>query len=719
MPHPRSAGLSLLRATAWPLLVFLMSAAALWWFLPARPAFTLPGNETFLGFSTRGHRVALVSIRKVRDKDGALYHEGPVRVRDVTTGRQTVRFAGGERRLHRVMLSPTGSVLATQEWSESMEWTGSPVRLWDVGSGRRLAEFQAYGPRPERTTVGSCFSPDDTLFAYLAPPEIGEFKQPDVKAIAVWDIAGGRRRALIKDIASYGPFAFSPDGQTLAASAGRMELPAKKGESPVFFATVRLRDVGKGVDRAVLSVASATSGYLYVQSLCFSPDGRTLATGTTALTPATTVDFPAQVKLWDAKTGLERVKIDTRQYGGVSAIKFTADGRFMLAKYGGVGFDPTQYAFYDLTSNPPRQVGELFGTNAFNPDRGLVASSNVSDLGAFGNLFGAVLGVPEVREKVTLLKAARGEEVELCGVDGRGGGLRPLDFSPDGQTLAVGESNRPGAPWYAPARWFLTDQRVRLYDVPGRRPGAWSPGADDARFSPDGTTLVTSGSYAPVVTHSPDGDPVSTYVRRAPVRAYSLPARPDPAVVFGASAVAALVAFGSARVWGALRSRGATAARVVALVASGFVGAWWLLRRSMLVIVVVSVLAIVFGNPRRNRYQERAAEHRRTAKFYDELAEAIEYGIANGDVMNPKFGTSRLPDGSAVRVVGRRPNTRIYYPPDAPTPADYPTTRRLIQVCRRESSKQDWRKEQCERAAFRPWLTVKPDPPPPPGPAHF
>ena len=231
MPRPRSAGLKLLRAAAWPLLVFLATAAVLWWWLPARPAFTLPGNETFLGFSTRGHGAALVSIKKAREKDGALYHDGPVRVRDVTTGRETGRFAGGERRLHRIVLSPSGSVLATQEWSDSMEWKGSPVRLWDVGTGRRLAEFQAYGPRPEPYIVGSCFSPDGTLFAYLPPPEIrktGKYEQPYVEAIAVWDIAGGRRRALIKEIDWFAPFAFSPDGRTLAVTGRRIEPPAGK-----------------------------------------------------------------------------------------------------------------------------------------------------------------------------------------------------------------------------------------------------------------------------------------------------------------------------------------------------------------------------------------------------------------------------------------------------------------------------------------------------------
>ena len=564
MPRPRSAGLKLLRAAAWPLAVFLMTAAVLWWWLPARPAFTLPGDETVVGFSARGGRTALVSVKKAWEKvDGdlifkwVLYHDGPVLVRDVTTGRETGRFAGGERRLHRIVLSPSGSVLATQWWSDSVQGN---VRLWDVGTGRLLAEFQAYRLHPRQSwlepdLVVSCFSPDGNLFAYATPTEItkkGKDEPPQHEAIAVWDIAGGRRRALIKGIDWFDPFAFSPDGRTLAVAGWRREPTAAK-EGPVVISTiVRLWDIDKGTERAVLKVVSRPYSTPRVRSLSFTPDGRTLATGTEASYPAGSHgDFRAQVKLWDANTGLERATIDTGQYRNVTATQFTADGRFLLAKFGGY-----EYAYYDLTTSPPRQVAGLFGAIAFHPRRGILAAANVKAIGSFGNMFGD-LGSDERGQKVTMLGPAWGGQPEPWTIDGRGGALRPLAFSPDGRTLAVGESNPPGAPWYSPARWFPTDQRVRLYDVPSRRPGAWCSGAEDARFSPDGAALVTSESDTRVTSHTPEGDPVYTVVRGAPVRIYSLsrPARPDMALVLGASAVAALVAFGSARVWGSLRRR--------------------------------------------------------------------------------------------------------------------------------------------------------------------
>ena len=487
----------------------------------------------------------------------------------------------------------------------------------------------------------------------------------------------------------------------------------------MFSALVRLWDIDKGTERAVLRVASAPYEYASPRTVLLlharRPDPRHGHQRVDA--GGVSVDFPAQVKLWDAKTGQERVTIDTRQYGDVTATQFTADGRFLLARFGGVGvLDPTQYALLRPHNQPPTASRRAFRRGRLPPGPG--ARRGVERFGPRGvrqSLRGGPRG------------ARRAAEGHAPGA-GEGGSARTLDDrrpgrrSPPPRLLARRPDPGPGRVEFRP---------------PGTRRRGWSWVSSGSSSMTSRPAVRGRGPPAPTTPSSPPTAPPSSRPARTPrsdpypgrrpthtptsqaPRSVSIPCRPGP--TWPSCSVPPRSPpssrSGPPGGGGALRSRGATAAGVVALVASGFARARGFLRRYMLVIAVVSVVALVLGTVRMYRYHERAAEHGRRAQFYSQLAEAIEHGIANGDVLSSvQIGASRLPDGSAVRVVGFRPNTRIYYPHDAPTPADYPTTQRLIQMCRRESSRQDWRKEQCERAALRPWLTVPPDPPPPPGP---
>ncbi len=77
----------------------------------------------------------------------------------------------------------------------------------------------------------------------------------------------------------------------------------------------------------------------------FSPDGHWLATA----------DLKGELRLWDVRA--RALAAQTRQPGPISAIQFTADGRFLVSSSGGSGFS-TNGAIHWLTVPDFREARE-------------------------------------------------------------------------------------------------------------------------------------------------------------------------------------------------------------------------------------------------------------------------------------------------------------------------------------------------------------------------
>lgn len=212
--------------------------------------------------------------------------------------------------------------------------------------------------------------------------------------VQVWDVSTGRQ--ITETAAGDYLVEFSPDGETVATGSTNGE--------------VLLWDSTTG-DKAGPSFSRGGGGNILAAA--FSPDGATLATSGT----------DRAVRLWDTRTGRQVAKIATGHTGNVNDLTFSPDGKILASG----SFDGT-VKLWNTSSG--RQMGEPFS----NPDAvfEVVFSPGGRIIATAGHYNGAMLWDLDSGQQIGQFPADLSDWVSS------------VAFTPDGASLITGRTEWVG-----------------------------------------------------------------------------------------------------------------------------------------------------------------------------------------------------------------------------------------------------------------------------------
>jgi WD40 repeat protein/serine/threonine protein kinase len=251
----------------------------------------------------RGHKEAVSFVAFTPDDRTLLsWSRGnhPVKLWDRVTGKEQAVALPDVEHVSTLALAPDGHTLALGRGRrlERQDDGDGTVRLWDLATRRERAVLVG------AAIYGDClaFAPDGRTLA-TDGPLMGDFR------VALWNASTARGEARLGEDLSYVPcLAFAPDGKTLAIAGVRWDSENRMKS----LGSIKLWDLETKRERATVPAPSP------IESMAFSPDGRTLVTG----------NSDGTVRLWDPLTGQVRTALKVHR-AAVRWVAFHPESRFL------------------------------------------------------------------------------------------------------------------------------------------------------------------------------------------------------------------------------------------------------------------------------------------------------------------------------------------------------------------------------------------------------